>query len=87
MDAPFGSSHQASGTVRQRMTRINYTTLEQSLLLEVLLDDGRYARATSTYRNLPDIGSKVALREETNLLGYHHYYWDGPALAQPEAAP
>ncbi len=82
---PFGPAREASGRVRNRWTLTEGGKQKVELRLEVLLDDGRYAVATSTFRNLPDIGSLVLLRDETNMVGYHHYYWDGlvPAPSKP----
>ena len=84
---PFGPAREATGVVRTRLSSTHDETLKRSLLLEVLLDDGRYAVATSTYRNLPDKGSRVLLRDQTNWLGHHHYYWDGLFPEQVKLAP
>ncbi len=81
--APSGSSRDASGIVRKRWKAINPETQKVSLHLEVLLDDGRYAVATATFRHLPDIGNRVTLRQQPNWLGYQHYFWDGDNLPQP----
>jgi hypothetical protein len=75
--APSGASRTAAGVLRKRWTTRSLETQKVTLNLEVLLDDGRYAVATATNRNLPEIGSRITLREETNWFWYHLYYWDG----------
>jgi hypothetical protein len=75
--APSRASRDATGIVRKRWTTRSLETQKVTLKLEVLLDDGRYAVATATHRNLPEIGSRITLREETNWFWYHLYYWDG----------
>ena len=84
---PFGPPREATGIVRNRWTVTKEEMLKQSIKLEVLLDDGRYAIATATYRNLPEIGSRVLLRDQANWLGYHHYYWDGLVPQPPAPTP
>jgi hypothetical protein len=74
---PAGAPRDVQGVVRARWTSTNEEQLKRSLKLEVLLDDGRYAIATSTVRNVPEKGSRIVLRDQINWLGYHHYYWDG----------
>jgi len=74
---PYGPPREASGVVRNRWTITKEEMLSRSIKLEILLDDGRYAIATATYRDLPEIGSRVLLRDQTNWLGFHHYFWDG----------
>ena len=82
---PFGPSREATGIVRHRVRLTNHETQKQTMKLEVLLDDGRYALATRTFRAWPDIGSRVLLREEISWIGYHHFYWDGLTPQQPKA--
>ena len=84
---PFGTSRPAGGIVRNMWTIVETGTLQHTMKLEVLLDDGRYAMAIATFRKWPETGSRIVLREETNVFGYHHYYWDGLTPDQPKAAP
>jgi hypothetical protein len=83
---PFGPAREATGVVRVGWTSTKREQLSRDLKLEVLLDDGRYAVATSTFRNQPAMGSRVLLRDQTNWLGYHHYYWDGLVPEPPKPA-
>jgi hypothetical protein len=74
---PYEPPKTSTGTLRFRVASNNWETLERTLWLEVVLDDGRYAWATATFRQWPAVGSRIQLREETNVFGFRHYYWDG----------
>jgi hypothetical protein len=85
--APSGASRTATGVLRKRWTTRSLETQKVTLNLEVLLDDGRYAVATATHRNLPEIGSRITLRQESNWFWYHLYDGDGDIPPQRQAIP
>ena len=74
---PYEPAKHVSGTLRYQRMLSNSETQKQTIELGVLLDDRRYATATATFRQIPAVGSRIALREEVSVLGFHHYYWDG----------
>ncbi|MEQ1695226.1 MAG: hypothetical protein ABL901_05220 [Hyphomicrobiaceae bacterium] len=86
-EIPSGPAREAVGEVRTRWAQTKRDMLQHTLTLQVHLDDGRHVVVTSTFPQIPAIGSRVLLRDESNLFGYHRYYWDGLVPQPPKPAP
>ncbi len=70
-----------SGVVRWAVWRINPDTGRPYPDLQVMLAGGQLVRANTLEPNLPDVGAKVELSQETWALGPTSYSWN-PSTGQ-----
>lgn len=65
------------GIVRWAESKIESRTGRRISRIQVELEDGRIVNVATTLMLLPQLGSKIVMRERTQASGYHEYVWDG----------
>ena len=71
------SEKQVNGTVRWASAVPDKNLGQWDYSFQAELEDGRLISAKSTQETLPQIGSRVIMREISTAIGYRSYVWDG----------